>query len=138
VPLVGQAVVDRHAGVLRQLLDLAVGGAAELDPVVHPAQHAGGVGDRFLVPHLRAARVEVCDVRALVVGAHLERRARARGALLEDQRDLLAVQPPRLGARVLRRLQGARESQEILELARAEVELLQKAAVAQVVHGELL
>ena len=66
--------------------------AAVLDRVIHPAQHRGGVGDRLLVPQLRAGRVQVGHVRALVVGADLERRAGAGGGLLEDQRDLLAPQ----------------------------------------------
>ena len=119
MPLVGQAVVDRHAGVLGELLDVAVGGAAELDRVVHAAEHARGVGDRLLVPHLRPARVEVGDVRALVVGRDLERRARARGGLLEDQRDLLALEPAGLGAGVLGGLQRGGQPQELGELARS-------------------
>ena len=56
-------------------------------------EHAGGVGHRLLVPHLRSRRVEVGDVGALVVGGDLERRAGAGRGLLEDQRDLLACQP---------------------------------------------
>ena len=67
VPLVGQAVVDRHVGVLGQLLHGRLRLAAELDRVEHPRQHPGGVGGRLLVPDLRGRRVEVGDVRALVV-----------------------------------------------------------------------
>jgi hypothetical protein len=135
MPLVGEPVVDGHAGVGGELLDIAVRGAAELDPVVHPAQHARGVGDGLLVAHLRPARIQVRDVGALVVGRHLERRARARGGLLEDQGDLLAGEPRHLGTGVLDRLQSGRQAQEVRELSLREVELLQEGAVAQVVHG---
>jgi hypothetical protein len=112
-----------------------VRGAAELNAVVHPAQHASGVGDGLLVAHLRPAWIEVGHVGALVVGRHLERRARAGRSLLEDQGDLLAGQPRDLRARVLDRLEGSRQAQQVRELSLREVELLQEGAIAQVEHG---
>lgn len=53
VVLVGEPVVDRHAGMARELVDGLLRGAAKLDRVEHPAEHAGGVGNRFLMAHLR-------------------------------------------------------------------------------------
>ena len=41
VPLVGEPVVDGHAGVPGQLLDVGLGVAAELDGVVHAARAPG-------------------------------------------------------------------------------------------------
>ena len=38
VPLVGETVIDRHTGVRRQLLDVGLFVAAELDGVIHPAR----------------------------------------------------------------------------------------------------
>jgi len=105
VPVVGQAVVHRHARPLGELVDGVLGEAAELDRVEHAAEHPRGVLDRLLVAHVRAARAEVRDVRALVVGGDLERAARARRVLLEDQRDLLAAQVLLLAAGLLGRLQ---------------------------------
>ena len=46
VELVGQAVPDRHAGVVGQRLDDLLVEAAVLDAVVEPAEHARGVLDR--------------------------------------------------------------------------------------------
>ena len=51
--IVGQAVPDRDAGVLRQILDRGLLEAAVFDAVVHPSEHLGGVGDRLLLAHLR-------------------------------------------------------------------------------------
>ena len=113
VPLVGQAVVDGHAR--RSSASSSTSSwrvAAELDGVVHPAEHAGGVGDRLLVAELRAGRVEVGDVRALVVGRDLERRrgcgsrssrrsARSpcrRGAAPRCRRTWRSSAPPRAAA----------------------------------------
>ena len=110
VPLVGEAVVDGDAGVAGQLLDILLGVAAELDGVVHAAEHPGRVGDRLLVTQLRAGRVQVGDVRPLVVRRDLERGPRPRRGLLEDERDLLAVEVAGLGPRVLGRLQRLRRA----------------------------
>ena len=102
VPLVGEAVVDRHAGPLRQLVGDRLAEAAVLDRVVHAAEHARRVLDRLLVAHVRAARADERHVRALVVGGDLERAARARRVLLEDQRDLPArrASAPRVPSRL--------------------------------------
>ena len=132
MPFVGQPVVHRHPGVGGELLDVGLGVAAELDRVVHPAQHGGGVGDRFLVAELGAGRVEVGDVRALIVGADLERGPGAGRGLLEDQRDLLAGEPLDLGAGVLGQLERLGQLEQEAQLARLEVDLLEEAAVLQV------
>ena len=105
VPLLGQPVVDRHPGVLGEGFDICLAVAAELDRVVHAAQHCCGVGNRFLVSQLRAGRVQIGHVSALVVGSNIKRGPGAGGALFEDQRDLLAVETFDLGARVLRQLE---------------------------------
>ena len=100
--------------------------AAVLDAVVHAAQHPGGVLHRLLVADLRAGRSQVGDVGALVVGGHLEGAAGAGGGLLEDQGDVLALQPLLLVAAVLGRFQVGRQLEQELELLGGEVQLLQK------------
>ena len=97
VPLGSEPVVDGHAGVLGEHFDIFLTAAAVLDGVVHAAEDARGVGDRLLVPELRARRIEICHVRALVERGHLEGGARAGRRLLEDQRDLLPGQTRCLG-----------------------------------------
>ena len=138
VPFVGQPVVDRHPGMFGEGLDVGLVVAPVLDRVVHAAQHPRGVGDRLLVPQLRTGRVEVGHVRALVERRDLERRPGPGGGLLEDQRDLLARQPFALGAGVLGDLERLRQPQQVPQLSRGEVDLLEEAAVAQVErHGWL-
>ena len=134
MPLVRQPVVDGNTGVGGELLDVGLGVAPELDGVVHPAQDAGGVGDRLLVSELRTRRVEVGDVGPLVEGGDLETGSRARRRLLEDQGDLLALQALRLDAGVLRRLQRLGETQQVQQFVRPEVDLLEEAPVSQVEH----
>ena len=75
---------------------------------------------------------------ALIEGGDLERRPRAGRRLLEDQRDLLAVEPLRLGAGVLGDLQRLGELQQEPQLLRLEVDLLEEASVAQVEHAVAL
>src|SRR5262249_58239257 len=47
VPLVGQPVVHRHAGVGGEFFDVGLAAAAVLDRVVHAAKDRGGGGDAF-------------------------------------------------------------------------------------------
>ena len=137
VPLVGQPVVHRHAGMGGEGFDVRLAVTPVLDRVVHAAENRGGVGDRFLVAHLRARRIEVGHVRTLVVRRDLEGRTCARGRLLEDQRDLLAVETLDLGARVLRQLERLGETQEVAQFGGGEVDLLQETATVQVeCHGD--
>ena len=50
VKLIGQPVVDRDAGPLRQLFDDGLPEAAICDGVIDPPQHACGILDGFLLP----------------------------------------------------------------------------------------
>ena len=92
MPLGGQAVPHGHAGLSGKLLDVVLGKAAELDAVIHAAENAGGVLDGLLLAHLRRTRIEVGDAHAQVHAADLEGAAGARGGLLEQQDDVLALE----------------------------------------------
>ena len=132
MPLVGQAVPHRDAGLGGELLDALLPESAVLDAVEHAAQHAGGVGDGLLVAELRAGGVEIGDVGALVVGAHLEGAARARGGLLEEQRDVPPDEVLALGAGPLGGLQLTGEAEQMGPLLGREVGFLQEAAAVQI------
>ena len=91
VPLGGEAVVHGNAGELRQLLDLGLGAPRNSMPsYIRPSTRAVSAIDS-LWPSCEPDGIEVGDVRALVVGRDLERRAGPGRRLLEDQRDLLAA-----------------------------------------------
>ncbi len=130
VELVGQAVPHRHAGVLAQDLHQLLAEAAVFDAIVHAPQHPGGVFHRLFVADLRAARPQVGDIGALVVGCHFEGAARAGGGLFEDQGDVLALQPLLLVAAVLGRFEVGGQLEQELQLVGGEVELFEKVAVA--------
>jgi hypothetical protein len=132
VELVGQAVPHRDAGVPGEGLDGLLPIAPVLDAVEGPPEHAGGVLHGLLVADLGPAGLQVGDVGPLVVGGDLERRARARGGLLEDEGDVLAGQVRPLVAAVLGRLQLGRQPQEEPQLVGGEVEFLEEAPVAKV------
>ena len=139
VPLVGQAVPHRHARQVGQGLDVLLLLAAELDAVVEAAQHPGGVGHRFLVAQLGAGGVQVGHPGSLVVGGDLEGAARARGGLLEDQRDIASLQALHLAARFLVGFQPRRQIQQGLPLPGTEVQLPQETTTQQRhAHEELL
>jgi len=92
VELVGQAVPDRHSGVLGQLLDDVLAEPAILDAVIHAAQHPGSVLHGFLDADVGAGGAQVGGMGALVVSCHFEGTARPGGLLLEDQGNVLAHQ----------------------------------------------
>ena len=83
VEFIGQAIEDRHTRKLHQCLHIALLVATELDPVIKPAQHPGGISHRFLVAHL-AAFTEIGHLCPLVEGGHLEGAAGAGRGFLED------------------------------------------------------
>ena len=87
---VGEPVDHRHVGVLRQLLDVLVRERADHDAVDVARQHARRVGDRLAAAELHVARREKERVSAELVGADLERDARARARLHEDHRERLS------------------------------------------------
>ena len=91
---VGEAVEDRHAAVLRQVLHHLLVEAPVLDAVEEPAQDLGGVLQGLLFAHLAAGRVQVGDVAPLLGGRHLEGAAGPGGGLLKEQHDVLALQGP--------------------------------------------
>ncbi len=115
-----------------ELVNACLAGAAILDGVVHASQHARGVLERLLVADLRAGRIEIGHVRALVVAGDLERAARARRCLLEDQADLLVGEMLLLGARVFGALEIAREVEQVAEFPRRVVLHRQQRAIAQI------
>ncbi len=116
VVLIGEAIPHRDAGVLGQLSDYALAEAAVLDAVVHAAEDPGRVLHRFLVADLRPAGSQVGDVRALVVGGDLEGAARAGRGLLEDERDVLALEALFFLTLLLGRLQLLREFEKVENL----------------------
>ena len=101
---------------MRELFRGGLVEAAELDRVVHPSEHARRVLDGLLVPHVRSGRPEERDVGALVERGDLERAARPRRVLLEDQRDLLADELLLLAPFSFRGLQLGREIDEVRDL----------------------
>ena len=132
MPVVGQAVVDRNAGVSGKLLDHLLAGAAELDGVEHAPEHSGRVLHRLLVADLRAAWIEIGDMRALVMGGDLERAAGARRRFLENQADVLVLQRLLLGAGVFGALEVARQIEQVEHLALSEVRNLEVAATLEI------
>ena len=89
---VGEAVPHGHAGPLSQVLHHLLGIAPVLDAVEEAAQHFGGILQGLLLAHLRAARVQVGDMGALLGGGNLKRAPGPGGGLFEEQHDVLALQ----------------------------------------------
>src|SRR4030095_9188298 len=91
-----------------------------------------GVFERFLMSDLRAGRVEVCHVRALVVARDLERAPRPCGRLLEDQADLLTIEVLLLRPRAFGAFEIARKLEDVAELLWRVVLNGQQRSVAQI------
>jgi hypothetical protein len=71
-------------------------------------------------------------VPALVGGCDLEGAARARGGLLEDERDRTAPETLLLGARLLGHLQLGGQFDQVAELLGREVQFLEEVAAREV------
>ena len=133
VELVGQAVPDRHAGELGELLDDLLAEAAVLDAVEDPAEDAGRVLHRLLVADLRPARA-----RGRSRGRP-GRRPRPRTATrvrVEVFSKMIAMFLPRSRCcsypPYFARFRSRRQVEQEVDLARREVEQLDEAAIAQV------
>ena len=83
---IGEAVDDRHVGVLCQLLDLGMGKGSDHDAVDVAGEHACGVGDRLPASELHVTRREEQCVSAQLPRSDFERHARPRRRLHEDHR----------------------------------------------------
>ena len=118
---IGEAVPDRHAGVLGQVLHHFLVVAPVLDAVKEPAQHTGGVLQGLLLAHLAAAGVQIGDVAPLLGGSHLEGAAGAGGGLFKQQHDVLALQGGVADAGPALGLQVVAQVQEIADLRGGEV-----------------
>ena len=132
MPFIGQAIPHGHARLCGKLLNVCLGKAAELNAVVHAAEHARGVLDGLLLAHLRARGIQVGYAHAQIHGAYLKGATGARGGLLEEQDDVFALQVAVRGARALEVLKVAGECQQVLDLLGREVEQLQKAAARDI------
>ena len=91
VELVSQAVPDRNARILGQLLDDFLTEAAVFNAVIHPAQNLRGVRDGLLLSHLAAARVEIGHAHTKVPAGNFKRAARAGGRFFKQQHHVLAL-----------------------------------------------
>ena len=134
---VRQAVPDGRARVFCQLLDDRLAVAAVLNAVVHPAEDAGGVGDRLLFADLRAGRVEIRDRHAQIVRGDLKRAARARAGLFENERGLLSLAQAMGDAGLFLCLEICGQRQKVRDLLRGEIKQLEK-ALSFDVHAVLL
>ena len=110
--------------------------SAVLDAVIHAAEDARGILDGFFLAHLRALGVEVGHAHAEVHGPDLERAAGARGGLLEEKDDVLALEVAVRLPGALLRLEVGGEVNEILDLLGGEVEELEEVAARDIdCHG---
>ena len=132
VELVGQAVPDRHTGVVGEVFHDLLAVATVFDAVEHPAQHPGSVGDGLFLADLAARRVEVGDFHAQIVGCNFEAAAGAGGGLLKDEGDVLAAQSVVADTGLFLGLQVGGEVQQALDLVGGVIKELQKAAVRKI------
>src|SRR5690606_34992321 len=97
--LVGESVVDRNAGVLREYLDGFLAVASKLDRIEHPAENAGGVLYALLDAEMNVVGREENGVAAFFGKGGLERAARSVRAFFENEGDILAGKAPGHGSR---------------------------------------
>ena len=87
---IGQGVDGRDAGVMREILHVALRVGADDCAVHHAAEHAGGVLNGFAAAELEVIGIEKHHAAAQFADASLERHACAGGGLGEDHCPRLA------------------------------------------------
>ncbi len=120
---VRQPVDDGDGGGAGQLVQRFLPEGADHHGVDIAAEHAAGVGDRLAMAELHLLAREHHGLAAHLADADIERDARARRRLLEDQRDdavlqrlgLVRAQP---GPAVARRLDARRVVEDGAQIAR--------------------
>ena len=90
--LVRQRVDRRHAGELRELLDVGLRKRPNDGAVDHPRENAGRVLDQLAAPELNVVRVQENRFTAQFAHAHFERDSRPRRRLRKDQTPGLPAQ----------------------------------------------
>jgi len=105
-----QHVHDGNSGMFGKAVDLVLVPGAQADHGGVAGEHQRGVADRLAAGELQLVRAQDHRMPAEFEDAGLERRARARGRLVEDQRDGPAFERPRGQRRRLER-GGALEQQ---------------------------
>ena len=76
---IGESIDGGDAGVLREILDVALGKGPDYSAVHHAAEHAGGVLDGFTAAELEVVGVEKHHAAAELADAGLEGYAGACG-----------------------------------------------------------
>ena len=139
VKLVGQAVPDRDAGILGQLVHQLLAEPAVLNAVEHPAQDPGGVSDALLFTHLGAAGVQVCHAHPQIVPCHLESAAGTGGGLFKQQDNVLVLQIAVGNAAAFEPLELLGQVQQVSDFSGGVIEKLQKASASDIDwHGGFL
>ena len=132
VPVIGETIPHRHAGVLSQGLDRLVGKPTELDAVEHAAQDPRGVGNGLFLSELNVALAQVLGMRSLVDAGYGESTAGPGRRLFEEQSNVPAVEPAFPDAGPLLGLQIGGESQQRADLIGREIEQLEERSSFQI------
>ena len=109
-----------------QVFNDFLGEASVFDAVVHAAEHASGVLDRFLLTHLRAARIQVGHAHTKVVTGNFKSAARTGGGLLEEKNNVLAFKVAVRGTRALQFLEVPGQVKQVADFFRGEIQELQE------------
>ena len=119
-----QAIPDRNTCVLCQIFDDLLPVTPVFNAIVHAAEHARSICNRFLFANLRAGRVEIGDCHAQIMRCNLKRAACARAGLFKNQRGLLSLAQPVGDTCLFLRLEFGGERQKLHDLFRRKIQQL--------------
>ena len=132
MPFIGQAVEDRDAGILRQLLDRRLGKASVFNCVIHLTEHARRVLHAFLMTKLRRLRVKKGCVGPLIIGSHFKSGPRAGRRLFKNQRNVFAAKHLLLVAHALGLLEIDGKINEIIDFSGRVMDEREQAAIFEI------
>ena len=138
MPFIGQAVVDRNAGVGSQLFNRFLLEAAELNGIKDLPEHTSRVLDAFLVTDLRRMGFKESGAGALVMRPYFKSTACAGGGLFKNKGDVFAFESLHFIAHALGLFKVNGEIDEIVDFSRRVVNEGKKAAAAKIHRHEKL
>ena len=83
--LIGEAIPDRNAGILRQVFHNILTVTTVFNAVIHTAQNTGGIGNTFFFADLASRRIQIGAVHSQIISGNLKRATGTGAGFFEDQ-----------------------------------------------------
>ena len=132
--LIGEAIPDRNAGILREIFHDILTETAVFNAVIHAAQNTGGIGNTFLFTDLASGGIQISAVHSQIIGGNLKRATGTGAGLFKDQGNVFPGTAGMRNACFLFGLKVSSKIQERRDLIGSKIKKLQEAITFERIH----